>query len=292
MKHSIQSIRGTTRETTMDFWRYLLAVGQVAAAIHINFDEVKSALMARFHRVGEVFPDTFYGHIMVSLDVAELRGQMKDLQKGILYRQERATPKHRDLYNVLEENLVAGNQELESDMTFFATVEIKERTFGEWIAGVLGLWNVVEIHQVKKMVKGTKKGLMIEVHHVNALREYAEATQDNLSKLAKRISEQATFLWGKMEEISSKAAVNNALKPIRAISRIATTITAHRLDRAVMDLVNIQKVFSEYAERLEEDGWYIELDGWQDVFHLKASYHASIDTLTVAVRLPLLRRES
>jgi hypothetical protein len=97
------------------------------------------------------------------------------------------------------------------------------------------------------MVKGTKKGLMIEVHHVNPLREYAEATQDNLSKLAKRISEQATFLWGKMEEISSKAAVNNALKPIRAISRIATTITAHRLDRAVMDLVNIQKVFSEYA---------------------------------------------
>jgi hypothetical protein len=59
-----------------------------------------------------------------------------------------------------------------------------------------------------------------------------------------------------------------------------------------MDLVNVQKVFSEYAERLEEDGWYIELDGWQDVFHLEASYHTSADTLTVAVRLPLLRRES
>jgi hypothetical protein len=115
-----------------------------------------------------------------------------------------------------------------------------------------------------------------------------------LSKLAKRILEQATFLWGKIEEISSKAAVNDALKPIRAISRIATIITANRLDRAVMDLVNVQKVFSEYAERLEENGWYIELDGWQDVFHLKASYqyHASADTLTVAVRLPLLRRES
>jgi hypothetical protein len=56
------------------------------------------------------------------------------------------------LYDVLEDNLVAGNQELESDMTFFATAERKERTFGEWIAGVLGLWNVVEIHQVKKMV--------------------------------------------------------------------------------------------------------------------------------------------
>jgi hypothetical protein len=196
------------------------------------------------------------------------------------------------LYDVLEENLVAGNQELKSDMTFFATAERKERTFGEWIAGVLGLWNMVEIHQVKKMVKGTKKGLMIEVHHVDALSEYAEATQDNLRKLAKRISEQATCLWGKMEEISSKAAVNDALRPIRAISRIATTITAHRLDRAVMDLVNVQKVFSEYAERLEEDGWYIELDRWQDVFHLEASYHASADTLTVAVRTPLLRRKS
>jgi hypothetical protein len=145
---------------------------------------------------------------------------------------------------------------------------------------------VVEIHLVKKMVKGTKKGLMLEVHHINALREYAEATQDDLSRLAKRILQQATFIWGQMEEISSKAAVNDALKPIRAISSIATTITAHRLDRAVMDLVDVQKVFSEYAERLEKDGWYIELNEWQDVFHLEASYHMSADTLTVAVRLP------
>jgi hypothetical protein len=41
---------------------------------------------------------------------------------------------------------------------------------------------------------------MIEVHQVNALREYAETTQDDLSKLAKSISEQATFMWGKMEQ--------------------------------------------------------------------------------------------
>jgi hypothetical protein len=276
----------------MDFWRCLLAISQVAAAVQIEFEKVESAPMAPFHRVGEVFPDALYGHIIITFDVAVLRGHMKDLQEGISYRQERATPKHRDQYNVLEENLVAGNQELESDMTFFATAERKERTFGKWIAGVLGLWNVVQIHQVKKMVEGTKKGLMIEVHHVDALRDYAEATQDDLSKLAKRILEQTTFLWNRMEQISSKAAVNNALRPIRAISKIATTITAHRLDRALMDLVNVQKVVSDYAERLEEDGWYIELDGWQDVFHLEASYHASSDTLTVAVRLPLLKRES
>jgi hypothetical protein len=163
------------------------------------------------------------------------------------------------VYDVLEENLVAGNQELESNMTFFATAERKERFFSEWIAGVMRLWKVVEIHQVKKMVEGPKKGLMIEVHHVDALREYAKATQDELSKLAKRILEQATFLWGRMAEISSKAVVNNALRPIRAISKIATTVTAHRLNRAVMDLVNVQKVFADYAERLEEDGWYIEL---------------------------------
>jgi hypothetical protein len=55
---------------------------------------------------------------------------------------------------------------------------------------------------------------------------------------------------------------------------------------------NVPNVFSEYAVRLEEEGWYIELDGWQDIFHLEASYHASAPTLTVAVRIPLLRRES
>jgi hypothetical protein len=58
----------------MDFWRYILAVAQVAAAVQIDFDELKSAPMARFHRVGEVFPDALYGHIIVSFDVANLRG--------------------------------------------------------------------------------------------------------------------------------------------------------------------------------------------------------------------------
>jgi hypothetical protein len=193
---------------------------------------------------------------------------------------------------VLEENLVAGNQELEDNMDFFTTSERKERTFGEWIAGVHGLWNVVKIHEVKRMVEGTKKGLMIEVHHVDALKTYAEATRNDLGRCAERISQQTNFLWSKIEQISSKAAVGNALKPITAISKIATTITDHKLDRVVMDLVYVPKIFSEYAKGLEEEGWYIELDGWQDIFHLKASYHASAAKLTVAVRIPLLRRES
>jgi hypothetical protein len=72
---------------------------------------------------------------------------------------------------VLEENLVASNQELEGNMDCFTTSERKERTFGEWIAGVLGLWNVVQIHKVKKIVEGTKKGLMLKVNHVDALRD-------------------------------------------------------------------------------------------------------------------------
>jgi hypothetical protein len=278
----------------MDIWRIILAIAQVVAAQNeiVVFDQVDSAPMTRFHSIGQVFPDALYGHTVVTFDVALLRQEIKELQEGISYRRNRAPPENRSLYDVLEENLVAGNQELEDNMDFFTTSERKERTFCEWIAGVLGLWNVVQIHEVKKMVEGTKKGLMLEVHHVDALRYYPEATRDDLGRLAKRISQQTNFLWSKMEQISSKAGVYNALNPITAISKIATTITAHRLDRAVMDLVNVPNIFSEYAERLEEEGWYIELDGWQDIFHLEASYHASAATLTVPLRIPLLRRES
>jgi hypothetical protein len=46
---------------------------------------------------------------------------LQELQEGISDRRDRAMPKHRDLYDVLEENLVAGNQELEGNMTFFKT---------------------------------------------------------------------------------------------------------------------------------------------------------------------------
>ena len=41
----------------MDFWRILLAILQVAAANEILFDKVESAPMARFHSIGQVFPD-------------------------------------------------------------------------------------------------------------------------------------------------------------------------------------------------------------------------------------------
>jgi hypothetical protein len=141
----------------MEVWRILLAIAQVAGAAaaaenEIMFNKVESAPMVRFHSIGQVFPDALYGHIIITFDVALLQLQIKVLQEGISYRQNRATPKHRDLYDVLEENLVAGNQELEGDMDFFTTSERKERTFDEWIAGVLGLWNGVQIHEVKKMV--------------------------------------------------------------------------------------------------------------------------------------------
>jgi hypothetical protein len=35
--------------------------------------------MARFHSIGQVFPDALYGHIIITFDVAVLRGQIKDL---------------------------------------------------------------------------------------------------------------------------------------------------------------------------------------------------------------------
>jgi hypothetical protein len=128
----------------MDIWRIILAIAQVAAAAAaqheiVVFNEVESAQMARFHGIGQVFPNALYGHIVVTFDVALLRQEIKELQEGISYRRDRATPEHRGLYNVVEENLVAGNQELKDDMDFFTTSERKERTFGKWIAGVLGL---------------------------------------------------------------------------------------------------------------------------------------------------------
>jgi hypothetical protein len=63
----------------MDIWRILLAISQVASANQIEFEKVESPPMARFHSFGQVFPDALYGHIIITFDVAVLRGQIKDL---------------------------------------------------------------------------------------------------------------------------------------------------------------------------------------------------------------------
>jgi hypothetical protein len=74
----------------MDVWRIILAIAQVTAAAaaehEIMFNKVKSAPMARFHGIGQVFPDALYGHIIVTFDVALLRLHIKELQEGISYR--------------------------------------------------------------------------------------------------------------------------------------------------------------------------------------------------------------
>jgi hypothetical protein len=109
--------------------RIILAVEQVAAAAkheEVVFNWVESAPMARFHGIGQVFPDALNGHIVVTFDVALLRQDIKELQEGISYRRQRAPAEHRGLYDVLEENLVAGNQELEDDMDFFMTSKRKD----------------------------------------------------------------------------------------------------------------------------------------------------------------------
>jgi hypothetical protein len=80
----------------MDFWRILLAVAQVTTATTQNvlFERVESAPMARFHEIGTVFPDARYGHIVVTIDVALLCKEIKELQQGIEYRRQRAPPEH------------------------------------------------------------------------------------------------------------------------------------------------------------------------------------------------------
>jgi hypothetical protein len=96
------------------FGGIILAVAQEAVAakhdeVQVLFERVESAPMARFHEIGQVFPDARYGHIVVTFDVALLRQEIKELQQGIAHRRQRAPPEHRGLYDVLEEHLVAGN---------------------------------------------------------------------------------------------------------------------------------------------------------------------------------------
>jgi hypothetical protein len=47
----------------MDVWRIILAIAQVAAAAkheEVVFNRVESAPMARFHGIGQLFPDALY----------------------------------------------------------------------------------------------------------------------------------------------------------------------------------------------------------------------------------------
>jgi hypothetical protein len=106
----------------MDAWRIILAIAQVTVAAAaeneiVVFNVVESAPMARFHGIGHVFPDALYGHIIVTFDVVLLRQQIQELQEGISYRRNRATPEQRGLYDVLEENLVAATRSLRAKWT-------------------------------------------------------------------------------------------------------------------------------------------------------------------------------
>jgi hypothetical protein len=93
---SIQSFIRSTSEVTMDIWKIILAVAQVAGAakheeVQVLFERVEKAPMVRFNVIRQVFPDARYGHIVVACDMALLGQEIKELQQGISYRRQRAT---------------------------------------------------------------------------------------------------------------------------------------------------------------------------------------------------------
>lgn len=257
-----------------------------------NFTEVGEAPVARFHKIGTVTPNAIFGHIIISFNVSEIRRQTTELQAAIASNKDRASTENRARYDDLSETLATAQRELDDDMGFFTVLTRKARSFGEWLGGVLGLWNSWEIHSIKELEDSTRKALMLEAHHVDALQTYAESTQDDLKSLADRISRQGTLVWSRVDDITEESDINRVVAPVRAISSIAATLPSHRLDPAVLDVVEIGKVWDSYAEKTEAAGWYIALDGWQDIFHLPTSYHATTDVLTLAVRLPLVREKA
>ena len=269
--------------------KMIIAAALVGLGGTTQFSEVEEAPMARFHKVGEMMTESIYGHIILRFNVSEIRRQTTSLQMIIADIKSKATTDNRNRYDKLSETLRAAEKELDDDMRFFTVLARRSRSFGEWLGGVLGLWNAYEIHDVKKLEESTREALLIEAHHVDAVQAYAEASHDDLEDLAKRISRQAALVWSRVDDITETADIEAVVAPVRAISKIAATLTAHRLDPAILSLVDMGKVWSDYSEKTEAAGWHIALDGWQDSFHLPTSYHATTQVLTIAVRLPLVQ---
>jgi hypothetical protein len=107
--------------------------------------------------------------IMIEIPLLRLRAEMGKLRTA-MDKASKEYDQEKELYAGLEEELSRFDVTLSSTVKLFTVQdERKARTLAEWLGGLLGLYNKVQVRQIEVKEDSTREVLKTALVHLNAM---------------------------------------------------------------------------------------------------------------------------
>lgn len=183
--------------------------------------------------------------------------------------------------------------DVKSTLNFTATrTRRPPRSVGEWIASFLGLYNTLDLHEVKGRLEHVDEAIRLTFHQVEAVEKEVSENADNIDFLEAKLKSgleslrEKTFIDGlKGEWLRLKATSE-------AIVDTASAALDHRLSPQVRMMADLPSAFDKYRTKLERAHLLPAIASWQQLFQLRADVWGHQGHLRILVIVPATTKET
>ena len=166
------------------------------------------------------------------------------------------------------------------------------RSIGEFLAGLLGLYNTAEIHNIKGRLEHTNDAVRDTVVEADAIKEYAEQNNANIMQIKDVLKDNFNLLRGiRYNELALDIWMD--LKDrTEAVLETCTAAMNHKLSWRVMNLIDMKALWARLIRQIDNHGWIAALGNWQNLFQMDWSFAASRGQLWLIARIPTLDKDN
>lgn len=229
--------------------------------------------------MADIYTDTGSVVLVFSLNQTIITHQAAELHT-LLHRASAETP----LIDDMTTRLLILQERLNSDLAYFHDNTARNaRSLASWLAGIFGLYNTIELNQLSAKEESTRQAVRTITHHVEVLDAFANTTRANMENLARATQNGLNLVNNRLQ---LEVLFEDICQPLRAISRVATAATQHRLHPAITDVIDVTTVWDDMTNRLALHERITALTHVQQLFQLTASFWTNGSIIHIAVEIP------
>jgi hypothetical protein len=146
------------------------------------------------HRYDAVL-DASTSIIMIKMPFLRLRAEMGKLRTA-MEKASKEYDQERELYAELEEELSRFETMLSSTVELFTIRdEQKARTLAEWLGGLLGLYNTVNVKQIEHKEDSTRDALNTALVHLNAMDLHEKEEEKSIGQVIDKLEDTRSLMF-------------------------------------------------------------------------------------------------
>ena len=168
---------------------------------------------------------------------------------------------------------------------------INKKSLWSWLASFTGIFNTFQIHQVKGTVNNIKGASHKLVTEVDIVQQHLLTTDKNINTLKDQLTKSQTSMWHFAQDSSVIEHWDRVRILMKTVIEVMTTLTKHRLSHDLSSMFNIGNEWTNFKETASHQGFTTPFLDWQYLFHLKTAFAIKGNLITMAVEIPLIKKQ-